>query len=97
MPLQQVIDAEMGRRRLLEDSPIASTNEDPVFFDTDQIPWWAWVKRFHLPEVGTSRLLPGSLTKIPQQHSPFPPSKGRSFSTEQDLSDIFSRLEWCTN
>ena len=47
----QVIDAEMGRRRLLEDTPIASTNEDPVFFDTDQIPWWAWVKRFHLPEV----------------------------------------------
>ena len=47
----QVIDAEMGRRRLLEDSPIASTNEDPVFFDTDQIPWWAWVRRFHLPEV----------------------------------------------
>jgi len=46
-----VIDAEMGRRRLLEDTPIASTNEDPVFFDTDQIPWWAWVKRFHLPEA----------------------------------------------
>ena len=50
----QVIDAEMGRRRLLEDTPIASTNEDPVFFDTDQIPWWAWVRRFHLPEVGSS-------------------------------------------
>ena len=47
----QVIDAEMGRRKMLEDSPIASTNEDPVFFDTAQIPWWAWVKRFHLPEV----------------------------------------------
>ena len=52
VPSLQVIDAEMGRRRLLEDTPIASTNEDPVFFDTDQIPWWAWVKRFHLPEVG---------------------------------------------
>ena len=50
----QVIDAEMGRRRLLEDTPIASTNEDPVFFDTDQIPWWAWVKRFHLPEVSSA-------------------------------------------
>ena len=49
----QVIDAEMGRRKLLEDSPIASTNEDPVFFDTAQIPWWAWVKRFHLPEAST--------------------------------------------
>jgi hypothetical protein len=52
----QVIDAEMGRRKMLEDSPIASTNEDPVFFDTAQIPWWAWVKRFHLPEVSSSRL-----------------------------------------
>ena len=20
-------------------------------FDTAEIPWWAWVKRFHLPEV----------------------------------------------
>lgn len=49
----QVIDAEMARRKLLEDSPIPSTNEDPVFFDTAQIPWWAWVKRFHLPEVCT--------------------------------------------
>ncbi|CAL8467037.1 g6573 [Coccomyxa elongata] len=46
-----VIDAEMARRKLLEDSPIPSTNEDPVFFDTAQIPWWAWVKRFHLPEA----------------------------------------------
>ena len=53
----QVIDAEMGRRKLLEDSPIASTNEDPVFFDTAQIPWWAWVKRFHLPEARACTLL----------------------------------------
>ena len=47
----QVIDAEMGRRKLLEDAPVASINDDPVNFDTDEIPWWAWVQRFHLPEV----------------------------------------------
>ncbi|KAL4854134.1 Light-harvesting complex-like protein 3 isotype 1 [Chlorella vulgaris] len=46
-----VIDAEMARRKLLEDSPIACTNEDPVLFDTAEIPWWAWVRRFHLPEA----------------------------------------------
>lgn len=46
-----VIDAEMARRRLLEDAPIPSTNEDPVNFDTSEIPWWAWVRRFHLPEA----------------------------------------------
>lgn len=43
-----VIDAEIARRKLLEDSPIASIN-DAVKFDTSEIPWWAWVKRFHLP------------------------------------------------
>jgi len=47
----QVIDAEMARRKLLEESPIPSTNEEPVFFDTAEIPWWAWVRRFHLPEA----------------------------------------------
>lgn len=46
-----VIDAEMARRKLLEETPIPSTNEDPVFFDTSEIPWWAWVRRFHLPEA----------------------------------------------
>eukprot|EP00193_Tetraselmis_chui_P013238 CAMPEP_0177782694 /NCGR_PEP_ID=MMETSP0491_2-20121128/18654_1 /TAXON_ID=63592 /ORGANISM="Tetraselmis chuii, Strain PLY429" /LENGTH=238 /DNA_ID=CAMNT_0019303111 /DNA_START=90 /DNA_END=806 /DNA_ORIENTATION=+ len=44
-----VIDAEMARRKMLEQTPIASLNEDPVFFDTGVIPWTAWVKRFHLP------------------------------------------------
>ncbi|GFH28894.1 uncharacterized protein HaLaN_27460, partial [Haematococcus lacustris] len=28
-----------------------STNEEPVLFDTAEIPWWAWVRRFHLPEA----------------------------------------------
>ena len=41
----------MARRKLLEDAPIPSTNEDPVNFDTSEIPWWAWVRRFHLPEA----------------------------------------------
>jgi len=43
-----VIDAEIARRQMLEESPIASIN-DAVKFDTSEIPWWAWVKRFHLP------------------------------------------------
>lgn len=43
-----VIDAEISRRKMLEDSPVASIN-DAVKFDTSEIPWWAWVKRFHLP------------------------------------------------
>ncbi|GLC39004.1 hypothetical protein PLESTB_001772400 [Pleodorina starrii] len=47
----KVIDAEVARRKLLEDYPIPSINEDPVNFDTSEIPWWAWVKRFHLPEA----------------------------------------------
>jgi hypothetical protein len=47
----QVIDAEIARRKLLEDLPIPSTNEEPVLFDTSEIPWWAWVRRFHLPEA----------------------------------------------
>jgi hypothetical protein len=46
-----VIDAEMARRKLLEDTPIPCTNEEPVNFDTSEIPWWAWVRRFHLPEA----------------------------------------------
>jgi hypothetical protein len=49
----QVIDAEMARRKLLEATPIPSINEEPVLFDTGEIPWWAWVRRFHLPEVRT--------------------------------------------
>ncbi|XP_006362479.1 uncharacterized protein [Solanum tuberosum] len=46
-----VIDAEVRRRKWLEDSPESSSNEDPVLFDTAIIPWWAWMKRFHLPEA----------------------------------------------
>jgi hypothetical protein len=39
------------RRKWLEENPESSKNEDPVVFDTSTIPWWAWVKRFHLPEA----------------------------------------------
>ncbi|KAJ8526709.1 hypothetical protein K7X08_029186 [Anisodus acutangulus] len=46
-----VIDAEVGRRKWLEDNPESSSNEAPVLFDTSIIPWWAWMKRFHLPEA----------------------------------------------
>ncbi|GFZ16556.1 chlorophyll A-B binding family protein [Actinidia rufa] len=46
-----VIDAEVRRRKWLEDDPESSSNDDPVIFDTSIIPWWAWIKRFHLPEA----------------------------------------------
>ena len=46
-----VIDAEIARRKLLEDAPLPSLSDDPVNFDTSEIPWWAWVRRFHLPEA----------------------------------------------
>lgn len=45
----EVIDAEVVRRKWLEENPEASRNDDPVVFETSTIPWWAWVKRFHLP------------------------------------------------
>jgi len=50
-PPRSHLSTEMARRKLLEESPIPSTNEEPVLFDTSEIPWWAWVRRFHLPEV----------------------------------------------
>ncbi|XP_065856857.1 light-harvesting complex-like protein 3 isotype 1, chloroplastic [Euphorbia lathyris] len=46
-----VIDAEVRRRKLLEANPESSNNYEPVVFDTSIIPWWAWMKRFHLPEA----------------------------------------------
>jgi hypothetical protein len=42
---------EARRRKWLEDSPEASSSDDAVVFDTSIIPWWAWIKRFHLPEA----------------------------------------------
>ncbi|KAL4385100.1 hypothetical protein GQ457_15G010870 [Hibiscus cannabinus] len=46
-----VIDAEVRRRKWLQDNPETSSNDDLVVFDTSIIPWWAWMKRFHLPEA----------------------------------------------
>ncbi|KAE8677404.1 hypothetical protein F3Y22_tig00111513pilonHSYRG00030 [Hibiscus syriacus] len=46
-----VIDAEVRRRKGLQDNPETTSNDDPVVFDTSIIPWWAWMKRFHLPEA----------------------------------------------
>ncbi|KAK4758287.1 hypothetical protein SAY87_019588 [Trapa incisa] len=46
-----VIDAEARRRKRLQDNPESSINGNPVVFDTSIIPWWAWMKRYHLPEA----------------------------------------------
>lgn len=46
-----VIDAEARRRKWLETYPESTSNDEPVVFDTSIIPWWAWIKRFHLPEA----------------------------------------------
>ncbi|ONK73448.1 uncharacterized protein A4U43_C04F31600 [Asparagus officinalis] len=46
-----VIDAEARRRKWLQDNPESSNNDDPVVFDSSIVPWWAWTKRFHLPEA----------------------------------------------
>ncbi|TVU33564.1 hypothetical protein EJB05_25389 [Eragrostis curvula] len=46
-----VIDAEARRRKWLEDYPEATNTDEAVVFDTSIVPWWAWMKRFHLPEA----------------------------------------------
>ncbi|EOA13863.1 hypothetical protein CARUB_v10026966mg [Capsella rubella] len=46
-----VIVSEAKRRKWLEDNPETTTNDEPVLFDTSIIPWWAWMKRYHLPEA----------------------------------------------
>ncbi|GMJ12425.1 light-harvesting-like 3:2 [Hibiscus trionum] len=46
-----VIDAEVRRRKWLQDNPETTSNDDLVVFDTSIVPWWAWMKRFHLPEA----------------------------------------------
>ncbi|CAI0417750.1 unnamed protein product [Linum tenue] len=46
-----VIDAEARRRKWLEANPESTSNDDLIVFDTSIIPWWAWVKRYHLPEA----------------------------------------------
>lgn len=46
-----VIDAEVIRRKWVEDRPEGSSNDDPVFFNLNQVPFPVWVKRFHFPEA----------------------------------------------
>ncbi|EPS63991.1 lil3 protein, partial [Genlisea aurea] len=46
-----VIDAEAKRRKWMEENPQSSSNDDLVAFDTSMIPWWAWIKRYHLAEA----------------------------------------------
>lgn len=46
-----IIDAEVRRRKWFEENPETTSNDDPVVFDTSIVPWWAWMKRFHLPEA----------------------------------------------
>ncbi|WRX17460.1 hypothetical protein QQP08_009947 [Theobroma cacao] len=48
---QERRDEEVKRRKWLQDNPETTSNDDPVVFDTSTIPWWAWMKRFHLPEA----------------------------------------------
>ncbi|RZC69256.1 hypothetical protein C5167_032364 [Papaver somniferum] len=46
-----VILAEARRRKFLEMYPETATNEEPVVFLSSIIPWWAWIRRSHLPEA----------------------------------------------
>ncbi|XP_039022603.1 light-harvesting complex-like protein 3 isotype 2, chloroplastic [Hibiscus syriacus] len=44
-------DAVIDAGKFIQDNPETTSNDDPVVFDTSIIPWWAWMKRFHLPEA----------------------------------------------
>eukprot|EP00249_Psilotum_nudum_P036336 c6827_g1_i1 orf=164-1006(+) len=46
-----VIDAEASRRKCLEESPVSTSSDDPVHFDSSMIPLWAWIRRFRMPET----------------------------------------------
>ncbi|CAI0403702.1 unnamed protein product [Linum tenue] len=48
---QSSLFSEARRRKWLEANPESSSNDDLIVFDTSIIPWWAWVKRYHLPEA----------------------------------------------
>lgn len=50
-PSSKFFVSEVKRRKWLGDNPESSTNDNPVVFNTAIIPWWAWIKRFHLPEA----------------------------------------------
>jgi len=46
-----VIDAEIARRKLVIDNMLPTSASEDVTFNAAEIPWWAWVRRFHLPEA----------------------------------------------
>merc|ERR1712005_39835 len=46
-----IIDAEIARRKLVIDNALPTPVGEDVTFNAAEIPWWAWVKRFHLPEA----------------------------------------------
>ncbi|KAG9452523.1 hypothetical protein H6P81_005427 [Aristolochia fimbriata] len=51
MDWDAVIVAEARRRKFLQTYPHPATHESPVLFRSSIIPWWAWLRRFHLPEA----------------------------------------------
>uniref|UniRef100_M4D846 Uncharacterized protein n=1 Tax=Brassica campestris TaxID=3711 RepID=M4D846_BRACM len=36
---------------IVSENPETTSNDEPVIFDTSIIPWWAWMKRYNLPEA----------------------------------------------
>mmetsp|Transcript_12223 Transcript_12223/g.30088 ORF Transcript_12223/g.30088 Transcript_12223/m.30088 type:complete len:264 (-) Transcript_12223:455-1246(-) len=46
-----IIDAEIARRKMVIAHQLPTSATDDVTFDAAEIPWWAWMKRFHLPEA----------------------------------------------
>ncbi|XP_058104104.1 light-harvesting complex-like protein 3 isotype 1, chloroplastic [Magnolia sinica] len=51
MDWDAMIVAEATRRKFLQLYPEPATNQAPVLFRSSIIPWWAWLRRFHLPEA----------------------------------------------
>ncbi|WZZ75500.1 hypothetical protein YC2023_086870 [Brassica napus] len=47
---------------IVAENPETTSNDEPVVFDTSIIPWWAWMKRYHLPEAELLNL--GDITKM---------------------------------
>lgn len=47
----KVIDAEIARRKIVIENKLVTPTDGDVKFDAAEIPWWAWVSRFHLPEA----------------------------------------------
>ncbi|ONK62655.1 uncharacterized protein A4U43_C07F6480, partial [Asparagus officinalis] len=39
------------KRKWLQETPEASSNDELVVFDSSIISWWAWIKRYHILEA----------------------------------------------